>query len=104
MNYETPKKSFNSSMRQSIVFSPKNTKYGKFAFVTEDTSILKELNLPAVWTDVLPHYKLTRKIGSGTYGTVVGASCKVTGEKVAIKHIKDFSLYEYDCCKLIREI
>jgi mitogen-activated protein kinase 1/3 len=23
---------------------------------------------------------------------------------VAIKHIKDFSLYDYDCCKLIREI
>jgi mitogen-activated protein kinase 1/3 len=34
----------------------------------------------------------------------VGATCKITKQEVAIKHIKDFSLYDYDCCKLIREI
>ena len=62
------------------------------------------MNLPEVWAEVMPLYTLDKKIGSGTYGTVVGAKCKQSGQPVAIKHIKDFSLYDYDCCKLIREI
>jgi len=69
-----------------------------------DLSLLKNLNLPEIWTEVMPYYTLDRKLGAGTYGTVVGAKCKKTAQQVAIKHIKDFSLYDYDCCKLIREI
>jgi serine/threonine protein kinase len=52
----------------------------------------------------MPHYTIEKKIGSGTYGTVIGAKCKISKVQVAIKHIKDFSLYDYDCCKVIREI
>ena len=74
------------------------------SFEEVDLSLLKNLNLPEIWTEVMPYYTLDRKLGAGTYGTVVGAKCKKTAQQVAIKHIKDFSLYDYDCCKLIREI
>ena len=62
------------------------------------------MNLPEVWTHVLDHYELISKIGSGTFGTVASARCIRTGELVAIKHVTGFAKYEYDCCKLIREI
>lgn len=69
-----------------------------------DLQLLKNLQLPDVWTEVMPLYTIERRLGAGTYGTVVGAKCRQSGQQVAIKHIKDFSLYDYDCCKLIREI
>lgn len=35
---------------------------------------------------------------------MIKANCKSTGQDVAIKLIKDFQKYDYDCCKVIREI
>ena len=52
----------------------------------------------------MPYYTLGKKLGAGTYGTVMGAKCKISGLEVAIKHISDFSKYDYDCCKIIREV
>jgi mitogen-activated protein kinase 1/3 len=74
------------------------------SFEELDMQQVRALNLPEIWSEVLPYYNLDKKLGAGTYGTVVGATCKSSGQCVAIKHIKDFSLYDYDCCKLIREI
>jgi serine/threonine protein kinase len=49
-------------------------------------------------------YLIEHKIGTGSYGHVYAAKCKKTGVKVAIKHIQNFSKYEYDSCKIVREI
>jgi len=42
--------------------------------------------------------------GEGSYGVVARGTCKITGQAVAIKLVKDFSKWEYDCVKAIREI
>ena len=41
-----------------------------------DFQLLKNLSLPEIWTEVMPLYILDKKLGAGTYGTVVGAKCK----------------------------
>lgn len=33
----------------------------------------------------MENYQLTKQLGDGTYGSVLLATCKETGEKVAIK-------------------
>ena len=43
-------------------------------------------------------------IGEGSYGEVMEARCKKTGEQVAIKYVKNIYLNEYDCVKILREI
>eukprot|EP00440_Ansanella_granifera_P055647 gb/GFBE01060315.1/.p1 GENE.gb/GFBE01060315.1/~~gb/GFBE01060315.1/.p1 ORF type:complete len:323 (+),score=71.63 gb/GFBE01060315.1/:1-969(+) len=44
--------------------------------------------------EITGRYKMLEKIGEGTYGTVYKASCRQTGERVAIKKIR--ILYEDD--------
>ena len=39
----------------------------------------------------MKNYKILKVIGEGSYGTVVKAKCKATGEFVAIKLIKKLS-------------
>lgn len=39
-------------------------------------------------TDLYAKYKKMEKIGEGTYGEVFKASCKTSGELVALKRIK----------------
>jgi len=65
---------------------------------------LKELSLPLDWLCVMDRYELKSEIGKGSYGQVVKAVCRTSEEPVAIKMISKFSKYDYDCCKLIREI
>lgn len=94
---------------QSNLLSPRVSRFNKSILINKslddiDLKQIKSLGLPDVWTEVMPYYTIERKLGSGTYGTVVGAKCKQSNQVVAIKHIKDFSLYDYDCCKLIREV
>ena len=74
--------------------------------MTEDSKLasLQAMNLPPVWLAVFDDYKIKNQIGQGSFGVVVGAKCKATGQKVAIKHVSNFRGYDYDCCKLIREI
>jgi len=50
------------------------------SFEEVDLSILKNLSLPEIWTEVMPYYTLDRKLGAGTYGTVVGAKCKKSSQ------------------------
>ena len=59
---------------------------------------------PSIWDEVSTFYLIEQKIGSGTYGTVFAGKSKKTGQQVAIKHISNFAKYEYDSCKIIREI
>ena len=106
---QTPKKNPMMMMKsQKSFFSPRVTKFKSMILTKDyeeaDLQKLKTLRLPEVWTEVMPFYVIDQKIGSGTYGTVVSAKCKQSNQAVAIKHIKDFSLYDYDCCKVIREI
>jgi serine/threonine protein kinase len=54
--------------------------------------------------EVTKDYNIIKKIGKGSFGTVVEAQCRQTGLTVAIKCIEGFSKYDYDCVKLVREI
>lgn len=49
-------------------------------------------------------YKLLSYIGEGSYGTVIKGYCRNTETPVAIKLVQNFTKYEYDCVKLIREV
>lgn len=57
-----------------------------------------------MWIEVSKDYSIVKKIGKGSFGIVVEAKCRTTGTSVAIKMIKDFAQYDYECVKLIREI
>ena len=65
---------------------------------------LKELNLSNTWAAVLQDYDLIQHLGQGSFGQVVEGQCKISKRTVAIKLISNFSYYEYDCVKVIREI
>jgi|NorSeaMetagenome_1021524.scaffolds.fasta_scaffold877588_1 serine/threonine protein kinase len=54
--------------------------------------------------EVTQDYQILKKIGKGSFGTVVEAKCRQTGITVAIKCIEGFAEYDYDCVKLVREI
>jgi serine/threonine protein kinase len=43
----------------------------------------------SIWDSVSYDYSITKKLGGGAYGTVVEAKSKVTGERVAIKLIRN---------------
>jgi mitogen-activated protein kinase 1/3 len=69
-----------------------------------NTKILDSLSLGEEWSAVFTGYQLVDKLGQGSYGCVVKAICKVTGQNVAIKLVKNFSAYEYELVKVVREI
>ena len=56
------------------------------------------------WLNVMEHYKITKKVGEGSFGKVYKAKCRKTGRKVAIKHINDCTTHDYGLVKLLREI
>jgi len=65
---------------------------------------VKELDLPPIWCEVTHNYKLICFMGEGSYGTVIKGYCRTTNAPVAIKLVQNFSKWEYDCVKIIREI
>ena len=48
-------------------------------------------------------YKVAKTIGDGTYGSVVKAYNRETGEVVAIKKLKK-KFYKWDSCVSLREV
>jgi hypothetical protein len=103
----------------SITQSPKKTPrnistFGTIKFLSpkkvfekpilERNGLPKIKKAPSIWDEVATFYLIEQKIGSGTYGTVFAGKSKKTGQQVAIKHISNFARYEYDACKIIREI
>ena len=66
----------------------------------------KHLNIPKnkVNWDVGENYQITRQLGSGSYGMVCEAVYVPTGEKVAIKQMKNVFEDAIDCKRLLREI
>lgn len=48
-------------------------------------------------------YKIAQTIGDGTYGSVVKAYDKETGDVVAIKKLKK-KFYKWDSCVTLREV
>ena len=69
-----------------------------------DDKTIEELKLPSIWKEVTGLYKLQCWMGEGSYGTVIKGLCRNSGVQVAIKLIKGFTKYDYDCVKLVREI
>lgn len=94
------------AMLSPKVLSPKQSMKAAHQSIdmSQKQQILKKLKLSNVWLEVLDHYELKSYLGKGSFGTVMKAECKVSGQIVAIKHLTDFSKYDYDCCKVIREI
>jgi mitogen-activated protein kinase 1/3 len=66
----------------------------------------KKLNIPKnkVNWDVGPNYQITRQLGAGSYGMVCEALHVPTGERVAIKQMKNVFEDAVDCKRLLREI
>ena len=62
------------------------------------------MKLDPVWATIRKDYHILKTLGKGAYGHVVEAQSKKTGEKRAIKHIKDFSETSYSCTQVLREI
>ncbi|OMJ89628.1 hypothetical protein SteCoe_8165 [Stentor coeruleus] len=54
--------------------------------------------------EIGPRYKLLRKIGKGTYGSVFEGKDMNTNERVAIKNIKSLFEYEVEAKHMLREI
>ena len=50
---------------------------------------MEKIDLPSIWNTVSIDYNITKKLGEGAYGTVVEAKSKLTGERVAIKLIRN---------------
>ena len=70
----------------------------------DNTNRSSASELPKVWQQIANSYNLGGILGQGSYGTVMKGVCKLTGQQVAIKYISDFSKWDYDCVKVIREI
>jgi len=66
----------------------------------------KKLNIPQnkVNWDVGSNYQISRQLGAGSYGMVCEAIHVPTGERVAIKQMKNVFEDEIDCKRLLREI
>lgn len=69
-----------------------------------DSNTVQELNLPKIWTEVIGLYKLVSFVGEGSYGVVIKGFCRRTKTPVAIKLIQNYTKFDYECVKLIREI
>jgi serine/threonine protein kinase len=53
---------------------------------------------------VLRSYDILELSGQGSYGSVVKAVCRFTGDIVAIKLVKNFRNHSYSLIKIVREI
>lgn len=51
----------------------------------------------------MEQYNITKQLGDGTFGSVLLATLKKTGEKVAIKRMKQ-KYYSWEECMSLREI
>ena len=73
-------------------------------------TLLRRMAMPAptkVFSCRFPgeeQYEVVCKIGKGSYGTVVKARCRGTGEEVAIKHIDRVFADPADAVRTIREL
>lgn len=56
------------------------------------------------WQYVSAHYDIVETIGEGSYGKVVKAMHKETGELRAIKYIEEALFNAYEAKKVCREI
>jgi len=65
---------------------------------------MNEFGLSTAWNEILKNYQIEEKIGEGSFGKVYKATCLLTNQVVAIKHLEGFSYHDYDCVKLVREI
>ena len=63
-----------------------------------------KLSLPKIWKYVQEYYDVLEYIGSGSFGQVVKAQAKDTGELFAIKLIKHVFHDSYHCKKVLREV
>jgi serine/threonine protein kinase len=60
-------------------------------------------DLQKEWEQVFKKYAFIKKLGQGSFGTVIKAKNILTGQKVAIKLIKGFD-HQYSVRKVFREI
>jgi len=60
--------------------------------------------LSSTWKYALVDYELIQLIGIGSYGEVVHAKSKATGQEVAIKLIDGLFKSNYDSKKIVREV
>lgn len=71
---------------------------------SDGSNEIKNLSLSKVWDRCKSNYLLLKVLGTGTYGQVVKAKDKKTGEIVAIKLIRDVYGNEYETIKVLREM
>ena len=62
------------------------------------------VTLSSIWRNALKDYEFIKLIGVGSYGEVVQAKHRKTGQEVAIKLINNIFKNEYDSKKIVREI
>jgi len=65
---------------------------------------LRKLKLSKVWETPQNRYNYHKVLGEGSYGKVVLASNRWTGNMVAVKFIPGIFDNDYDCVKTTREI
>ena len=65
---------------------------------------MKKRNPDNVWSVADENFEVKSILGTGSYGTVRKAICKLTKQPVAIKFVEGVFQNEYACVKLLREI
>ena len=60
--------------------------------------------MSGVWEDILPDFKVVKKLGSGSYSTVFEAIHVQTGQHVAIKREEHIFSDLSDCKRVLREV
>jgi serine/threonine protein kinase len=62
------------------------------------------IDLSSVWENVSEDYTIIKGLGGGAFGTVVEAKSKLTGDRVAIKLIRNCFRSVYSSRQVLREI